>query len=251
MENGIAIVTTDARHTPSGLTLPFHRHHRQAGVAADQIALGLPTRKRMWQAIVRAKICNQASVLGSRDKDSAAALAAMAERVRSGDPDIVEARAARHYWGALFDDFRREGVDDRRTAMLNYGYAVARACVARAVVAAGFLPAIGLHHSSQTNQFNLADDLLEAFRPFVDAVVLERAGHEHPLNSELTLEDRRALAGVPLVDVKIGEESMTLLASTELVADSLARAVAKSDARLLILPKLSLRIEDNDCAPVP
>ena len=158
MDNGVVIVTTDARHTPNGVLLPFHSHHRQAGVASLQIALGEPLKKRCWQRIVVAKIANQALHLEARGRAGAEALRAMADLVGSGDPDNVEARAARAYWSRLFDGFVRADEGDLRNKLLNYGYAIVRAAVARALVAYGCLPALGLHHESVTNAFNLADD---------------------------------------------------------------------------------------------
>jgi len=126
MVSGIALVVTDERHTPSGLALPFHTHYRQAAVAATQIAISLPLKKRLWQSIVRSKIENQAACLIALERDGATKVAAMSPRVGSGDPDNIEARAARAYWGSLFNDFTRCDEADRRNKMLNYGYAVVR-----------------------------------------------------------------------------------------------------------------------------
>jgi CRISPR-associated protein Cas1 len=191
MEHGVALLVVDQRHTPNGLLLPFHTHHRQAGVAATQIGLGEPFKKRCWQRIVAAKIDNQAAHLDAAGRRGAEALRAMRDLIGSGDPDNVEARAAREYWSKLFDGFVRSGAGDLRNSLLNYGYAVMRAAVARALTAYGCLPAIGLHHAGALNAFNLADDLIEPFRPFVDVVARERAeGREK--SGELTLEDRRA-----------------------------------------------------------
>src|SRR6266568_3920759 len=165
MDAGIALVFTDERHTPSGLTLPFHRHHRQGAVAKLQIETKDSVKKRLWQAIVRAKIINQAAALATLGRDDAGTLKEIARHVEPGDPDNVEARAARFYWGRVFADFIRDEADDRRNKMLNYGYAVVRAGVARALVASGFLPAFGLKHDGAANAFNLADDFVEPFRP--------------------------------------------------------------------------------------
>jgi CRISP-associated protein Cas1 len=242
MEAGVVIVNVDARHTPNGLMLPFHSHHRQAGIAAMQIALGEPLKKRCWQRIVVAKIENQANHLDRTGYDGTA-LRAMAKLVGSGDPDNVEARAAREYWRQLFRDFIRDDAADLRNKMLNYGYAVVRAAVARAVVAYGLLPAIGLHHASVTNAFNLVDDLVEPFRPFVDAAAAARAkGREK--NDDLTLEDRRALAGLPLTNAEVGDETVTLLVATEKAASSLVQAMEASSAALLRLPNFAVRRSD-------
>ena len=131
MENGIALIATDTTHTPSGVVLPFHRHFRQGGIARTQADMGAPLKKRLWQAMVKAKIANQAAALDIVRRDGAPGLRAMARLVGSGDADNVEARAAREYWGCLFDGFRREDASDTRNMMLNYGYAVMRSCVAR------------------------------------------------------------------------------------------------------------------------
>lgn len=238
MDAGVALVTTDQRHVPSGLTLPFHRHHRQAGVAARQLAATAPLRKRLWQSLVCSKIENQAAHLARLGHPNAAALAAMTGLVSSGDGGNVEARAARDYWRALFTDFIRDDPSDLRNKALNYGYAVVRACIARAIVAYGLLPSIGVHHASRTNGFNLADDLFEPFRPLVDArVVTLAAGRDR--TEELTRDDRRALAAMPIGMAKLGPETMTILAATEKAAESLARAFEAGDTKALVVPRFA------------
>jgi CRISPR-associated protein Cas1 len=238
MEAGIALVFTDERHTPSGLALPFHRHHRQGGVARLQIAAKDSVKKRLWQALVRAKILNQAAALAVLKHDDAGTLKEIARHVEPDDPDNVEARAARFYWGRLFEDFIRDDAGDRRNKLLNYGYAVVRAGVARALVASGFLPAFGLKHDGAANAFNLADDMVEPFRPFVDLLALKTCGDAIAKNGELTLEDRRAMAGALLLDGKIGDGEVSLLVAAEMAAASLVRALEHEKASLLELPVL-------------
>ena len=237
MENGVVVVTTDLRHTPNGLLLPFHSHHRQASIALMQTALGEPLKKRCWQRIVVAKIGNQAEHLAARRRTGSDGLRAMAGLVGSGDPDNVEARAAREYWGRLFDGFVRADESDLRNKLLNYGYAVVRAAVARALVAYGCLPAFGLHHESAANAFNLADDIVEPFRPFVDALAFERADGRDPA-SELTIEDRRAAAGILMRDCRVAGETVSLLVATEKAAESLVQTMEGKSAALLKLPEL-------------
>ena len=237
MSAGIALITCDAAHTQSGLTLPFHRHHKQAYVATLQAAAGAPLRKRLWQTTVRAKIANQAAALESCTGD-AGALPAMVERVGSGDPDNVEARAARYYWAKLFPAFVREDASDRRNTLLNYGYAVVRSAVARGLVACGLLPAFGIHHASVTNPFNLADDLVEPFRPFVDRLVWTLTDQGYNKEGEMCLEDRRALAAVLLSDAVLGTETVNLLVASERCAASLIRAMEANSAGELLLPRL-------------
>ena len=236
MEAGVAVMTTDAAHRPSGLMLPFHRHHRQAGVANVQTGVSEPLRKRLWQAVVRSKIANQAAALDSLGRAGGAGLRAMARQVGSGDAGNVEARAAREYWRALWPDFRREDEEDRRNALLNYGYAVIRAGVARALVATGFLPAFGIGHASVANAFNLADDMVEPFRPFVDRLAWRVAVDGAPGRAPITLEDRRAMAGVLMTEARMGKQTVTLLVAAEAMADSLLRAMEHRTPAALVLP---------------
>jgi CRISPR-associated protein Cas1 len=236
MDAGMILIITDRTHTPSGLVLPFHRHHRQAEIAAIQIGISAPLKKRLWQTIVQAKITNQAAALIDCGQD-ASPLLAMTRLVTSGDPDNTEARAARAYWPPLFMDFVREDGTDKRNALLNYGYAVARSAVARALVATGLLPAFGVNHASVTNAFNLADDLVEPFRPFVDRLVWRMTDAGRTRDGETTVEERRALAALPLGVVRFGSESVTLLVATERAAESLVRAMEANSAALLLLPR--------------
>jgi CRISPR-associated protein Cas1 len=237
MSGGIAIIACDAAHTPNGMALPFHRHHRQGAVAALQANISHPLRKRLWQVVVQAKIRNQAAALRCCGIDGTP-LDAMAMRVGSGDPDNTEARAARHYWQAFFPAFTREAEADLRNAMLNYGYAVIRAAIARGLVAAGLLPAFGIGHASKTNAFNLADDMVEPFRPFVDVLVWQMSDNGVTKQGQLTLDHRRRLAALPLEEADIGAEAMTLLVATERAGASLVRAMEHGSAALLELPRL-------------
>jgi CRISPR-associated protein Cas1 len=239
MDNGIALIVTDATHTPSGVALPFHRHFRQGGMALAQAGMAAPLKKRLWQTTVKAKIVNQAAALNAVGLEGAPPLQAMARLVGSGDPDNVEARAAREYWSCLFAAFRREDEGDTRNKMLNYGYAVIRSCIARALVAAGLLPALGINHAGATNAFNLADDMVEPFRPFVDVLVWRTIGDGRPARDSLTIDHRRAMAGVMLNDCVMAHEMMTLLAASEKVAASLVRAIETGTSEVLELPTMA------------
>ena len=237
MEAGIVMVSCDAKHTPCGLVFPFHPHFPPA-VAEAQIAMSEPLKKRLWQAIVRRKIENQAAVLALKAPEEASALLEMTRWVRSGDPDNVEARAARHYWLRLFAGFTRGNDADRRNKLLNYGYAIVRAAIARALVASGFLPALGLNHACAANGFNLADDR-RAFRPFVDRLVMGLAGPETEWQGELTVEDRRALAAVLLKNARLNGEQVSLLVASEKTAMSLWRSVERKSTEPLVLPEIT------------
>ncbi len=237
MDSGVAIVFTDERHTPSGLALPFHRHHRQGGVAKLQIGAKDSLKRRLWREIVRAKIVNQAAALALAGHEDAPTLKEIARHVEPDDPDNVEARAARFYWGRLFADFTREDEADRRNKLLNYGYAVVRAGVARALVASGFIPAFGLKHDGAANAFNLADDLVEPFRPFVD-LLARKTFADGDKAGDLTLDDRRAMAGALVLNAGMQGGEVTLLAASEMAAASLVRAIEHEKPGLVDLPVL-------------
>lgn len=237
MDAGIAIVTTDATHTPCGVILPFHRHHLQADVAHVQVGLAMAVKKRLWQSLVRAKIRNQASVLAGVGAENRA-LIAMIPHVGSGDTANTEARAARAYWSLLFADFIRSNAGDRRNALLNYGYAIVRSAVARSLVAVGLLPAFGVNHSSVTNAFNLADDLVEPFRPFVDREVWALSARGAFSDGAVTVEERRALASILTRTADLDAEAVSLLTATERAGESLVRAMRASDPALLKLPRM-------------
>lgn len=234
--SGIVVVVPDCRHHPAGLLVPFHQHYAQGHIGQTQVSASQPFKKRLWQIIVKAKISNQAAVLARLGRTDARAVSGMASRVNSGDPDNIEAQAARAYWSALFEDFVRADDSDRRNALLNYGYAVIRAALARACVAAGLLPVLGLHHASKTNAFNLVDDLLEPFRPLVDLRAFDRAKNT-PSEDSLSLEDRRHMAGCLQDSALMNADRVTLLVACEQMAASLVRGLEEGDASLLCLPQ--------------
>lgn len=238
MDAGVALIVTDARHTPSGVIVPFHRHHRQGAVARLQVEAKNSLKKRVWQALVRRKILNQSAVLATVGGINSATLREIARHVAAGDPENVEARAARFYWSRLFTDFVRDEPADRRNKLLNYGYAVVRAGVARALVAAGFVPALGISHQGSANGFNLADDVIEPFRPFVDLLAWKMSANGSAKDGDLSIEDRRTMAGALLINARAGNDSVTLLVAAETAAQSLVRAFEKAKADQLVLPKL-------------
>jgi len=239
MTAGIALIATDATHTPCGVLLPFHQHFRQGEIAHRQTAMAGPLKKRLWQKIVRAKIDNQAAALANVGRGGATSLREMAKLVGSGDPGNVEARAARYYWNQLWPEFRRDDGGDKRNKLLNYGYAVVRSGVARSRVAAGLLPAFGLKHASVTNAFNLADDIVEPFRPFIDSLAWRTADEGRPSRDDLTIDDRRTMAGALLTEAKFASETVTLLVAAERSAESLVRAIESATSEALELPSFA------------
>jgi len=243
---GVVVIFPDLRHHPCGILLPFHTHYAQAAIACLQIEVGLPLKKRLWQAIIRQKIANQAFVLRQRDSSQAKRLMAMQNHVQSGDPDNIEAQAARFYWRCLFDNFTRANEGDLRNALLNYGYAIVRAALARACVACGLLPAFGLHHQSKNNSFNLVDDLIEPFRPFVDWLIWQYMSQRNG-GEEMNVEDRRHIVSIIQFPIRIDDGVTTLGSATEKCANSLVRAYENKSAALLVLPDWSdMRTNDED-----
>jgi len=167
----VSVIFTDDRHLPSSLTIPFSVHSIQSKVLNSQIAVSLPVKKRLWSAVISAKILNQSRSLVLCGKDGTD-LKGISDRVKSGDPENLEAYAAKIYWRKLFgDDFRRDRFAGDHNMLLNYGYAIVRAATARAIVGTGLHPGLGINHKNQYNPFPLADDLVEPLRPFVDVRV--------------------------------------------------------------------------------
>jgi CRISPR-associated protein Cas1 len=211
---GCLLVTCDDRHLPCGALLPSNQYYRQWETARDQIALSLPRKKNLWREIVRHKIRNQAACLRNMGHapEQARKVAALALKVRSGDPDNVEAHAARLYWNAYAEDFTRDATgEDRINAMLNYGYALIRAGIARELAALGFITCLGLKHGSMENAFNLADDILEPWRPFVDRTAMRR--FRAAPGKEFTRCDRQALCGIFHEQVLFAEGEQHLVAA--------------------------------------
>lgn len=221
--NNVVVIVCDERHLPGALLLPLEGHSVQSRIIASQIAAAEPVKKRLWQAIVRAKIRGQARVLESLAGDPGP-LPAYIEKVRSGDPDNIEAQAARVYWQRLFGEgFRRQQESDGINALLNYGYAIIRASVARATVAAGLHPSLGLHHHNQYDALCLADDLVEPLRPLVDLRVWEICGRRNDPN--LDREAKRSLLDILSWNVAINRQRLPLMIAMHNYAASVRDAL--------------------------
>ncbi len=242
-ERGIAIIFTDDRHMPSGSLLPFHINYAQAEVSHLHSNAPGVLQRRLWRRTVRAKILNQAAVLEKAQAPNTRTLKTMARQVKPGDPDNIEAQAARRYWRSLFTEFRRDSeASDRTNALLNYGYAVTRAGIARSLAVAGLIPAIGIHHRSQTNPFNLADDLIEPFRPTVDWLAHEMRepddwGDVNDDGLRLTKEDRQRLAGILTHQIRIENEEMNVLNAIDRCVASFVRSLRSRKSGDLELPE--------------
>lgn len=221
-DHGIVAVSCDDRHMPNGILLPFHQHSRVSEVAHLQREWAVPLRKRLWQQIVQQKIMNQAECLKRHQIDGESRLRSFAKKVTSGDSQNMEAQAARYYWKRLFGaEFRRGGLDKINSG-LNYGYAVVRAVVSRSIVSYGLIPSFGIHHDNNLNAFNLADDLIELFRPFVDDCVKTMGidGCE-----QLSTEERQQLANLSNLHCMMDGEVHTLTNASDRVAIDLVASI--------------------------
>lgn len=170
-DHGVTVFVCDATHLSAAVVLPMNRHSRQLKLLKGQISMTKPTQKRVWQSVVTAKITNQARCLALLEHSESDELRFLASQVRSGDPDNLEAAAAARYFPTLFGSGFTRGTECRINAALNYGYAILRGAVARNLVMRGLEPCLGIFHHSELNQFNLADDLMEPYRPLVDLYV--------------------------------------------------------------------------------
>ncbi|HVY56644.1 MAG TPA: type II CRISPR-associated endonuclease Cas1 [Xanthobacteraceae bacterium] len=228
---GVPVVLCGPNHRPAALVWPVEGHHAQAGRMSDQAKAPAPLKKRLWQQIVQAKILAQGATLASVGAE-AGGFRLLARKVRPGDPDNVEAEAARRYWPLLLGpDFRRDTDGAGLNGLLNYGYAILRAATARAVMAAGLHPSLSLMHSNRGNALVLVDDLMEPFRPVVDREV-------HRLKeqaiADVTPEAKSALARVMVVDLPTDEGLSPLMTCLERLAGSLAKAFAGETQRLTL-----------------
>jgi len=235
-KRGVPVVLCGANHRPAAVVWPVDGHHAQAGRMSDQAKASGPLKKRLWQQIAQAKIIAQGTTLAAVGAE-AGGFRLLARKVRPGDPDNVEAEAARRYWPLLLGpEFRRDTDGDGLNGLLNYGYAILRAATARAVMAAGLHPSLGLMHSNRGNALVLVDDLMEPFRPLVDREV-------HRLKSEgvgeVSSEAKTALARIMIIDLAAEEGMSPLMTCLERLASSLAKAYAGEVDRL-VLPRAGL-----------
>jgi CRISPR-associated protein Cas1 len=240
LEAGATVMITGRNHLPLGMMLPLDAHHVQTERHRAQVAVTEPTRKQVWRALVSAKLAQQGHVL-AHFTGSDTGLLALAKRVRSGDPENLEAQGAQRYWPRLFGkDFRRDREADGINALLNYGYAVLRAAVARAIVAAGLIPSLGVYHRNRSNPFCLADDLFEPYRPLVDwrvRLILDENDVAPALEERSA---RAALLSLLNETVMVGARRLAVLPAIEASAVSLCRVLAGEAmdpaAKELVLP---------------
>lgn len=244
VNHGAVVVICANNHHPEGMLLPLVGHTTQSERLQAQVRMSRPLAKNLWRMVVQSKLRGQAEALG--DTAGRSQIEALMKKVRSGDPANIEAQGARIYWPCLLGpEFRRRREEGGRNALLNYGYMIIRASVARAVVAAGLVPGLGIHHHNRYDGFCLADDLMEPFRPWVDRRVRKLADEGR---LEINKETKRYMLEVLTDKSRNKGSSGPLLVAIERTASSLAKVClqqadptndldAKSLSRLLILPE--------------
>jgi len=239
LENNCAVITCDSSHLPVGLMLPLCGNTLQTERFRNQIEASLPLQKQLWQQTMIAKIKNQAAVLQQFRNLEAKNMLKWASEVKSGDSDNKEAQAAVYYWQNAFpqnDKFIRDREGDAPNNLLNYGYAILRAVIARSLVSTGLLPTFGMHHHNRYNAYCLADDVMEPYRPYVDKLVME-IYEKHPDCSELTKEIKAELLQIPVLEVTINGQRSPLMIAATTTTSSLQKCYA-GEIRKISYPEM-------------
>lgn len=237
--HNVVVVFCDQKHHPVGYYQAFQSHNEHSKRVQAQVSCSEPLRKRLWQQVIQAKVGNQAMLLELHGHAAPAKkLRAWGESVKSGDGENIEARAAQHYWKHFHEDgtFRRNAGGGAANNLLNYGYAIMRALIARSIVGAGLLPVLGLHHRNKYNPFCLADDLMEPYRPFVDRVVRSMVTQGYD-GDELSPEGKRLILEGLVMDVALEGNTSPLMVASERTAVSLAHCFL-GEKRTLLFPTL-------------
>lgn len=221
-ENNTAVISCDGSHLPFGLMLPMYSHHAFTERLGDQIGASLPLKKNMWQQTVISKISNQATLLKVNGMNTDK-MEYFIRQVKSDDSTNVEGRAAAYYWGCVFGEmsFVRHRFGEPPNNMLNYGYAILRAIVARSLIGSGLFPTIGIHHRNKYNPYCLADDIMEPYRPFVDSLILDLINKIEP-QEELSPAIKKELLIIPVIDVIIDGSKSPLMVAMQRTTASLA-----------------------------
>ncbi len=237
LENNAAIVTCNESHLPIGMHLPLVGNTTQTERMRYQIEASLPLKKQLWQQTISAKIQNQAAVLKQMRGTEVRNMLKWASEVKSGDSENLEARAAVYYWQNAFpmiENFTRSREGESPNNLLNYGYAILRAIVARALVSSGLLTTLGIHHRNKYNPFCLADDVMEPYRPYVDKLVMQ-LNDKYPDCEELTKELKAELLSIPVLDVVINGKRSPLMIAVSTTTSSLQKCYA-GEIRKIIYP---------------
>jgi CRISPR-associated protein Cas1 len=234
LANNTAVITCDHTHHPTGMMLNLDGHSLQSQKFQAQVDATVPLKKQLWQQTVIAKIDNQAAMLAFRREENKL-LINLAASVKSGDSENAEAQAAAYYWKRVFPDFlqfRREREGPPPNNLLNYGYAILRALLARSLVGSGLLPALGIHHRNQYNSYCLADDIMEPYRPFVDFIVYQII-RNNGKNLEMSPSMKKALLELPAMDVKMDGKKSPLMNAVQRTTASLSKCFDGTTRKLL------------------
>ncbi len=231
LANNTAVIICGKDHHPQGLFLPLESNELQSERFRHQLEASQPIKKQLWKQTIQAKIRNQAELLKRLNKEHGK-LIDLSLKVKSGDSENIEAQAARYYWPKIFGNrFRRKRLGPTPNNLLNFGYMVMRAAVARSLVSSGLLPALGLHHRNRYNAFCLADDILEPFRPFVDQTVF-RLKQERENREELTPEIKKELLEILTTDVRFSDTTSPLMVGLHRTTASLYRCFAGKQKKI-------------------
>ncbi|MER2537926.1 MAG: type II CRISPR-associated endonuclease Cas1 [Azonexus sp.] len=241
---GIGLYATGDNHQPSGVFLPFLAHSRTTRLMRKQMDIPRPLAKQAWAKIIRRKIENQSAVLSFCAKTGVDRMGSYTRRVRSGDQENLEGQAAAFYFTQLFGQGIHRAEKRWVNAALDFGYAILRGAIARGLVAHGMHPPIGLFHASEQNAFNLADDLIEPFRPLIDLYV---AKHPAMVEGELTPQDKAALVSLLNVDMGMPQGKMSALSAIEYAVESLARLFEQGDSALELPTLIGLQAHVLEC----
>ena len=236
LESNVAVITCDSHSMPNGMLLPLYGNTLQSERFTDQLQASLPLKKQLWQQTIESKINNQAAMLYYARGEEARNMIIWANNVRSGDADNMEARAAAFYWKNVFPqlpEFNRARDGAAPNNLLNYGYAILRGIIARALVGSGLLPTMGIHHHNRYNAYCLADDIMEPYRPYVDKMVFDYCNEHEDWCPSLTKEAKVHLMGLPVQDVFIDDKRSPLMIAATTTTSSLYKCFSGASRKIL------------------
>ena len=232
-ENNTIVYICNSKHIPNGYVLPYFQHSRQPKILKEQIALSEPFKKRCWQKIIKQKVTNQAYVLRCIGKfDIEEKILKMAQNIDSGDSKNIEGQVAKIYFEELFAKGFNRNHDNIFNACLDYGYTILRGAIARSITQYGYIPCLGIHHRSELNNFNLADDFIEAFRPLIDLWVVQNISSKDEFDSKI----RQSLVDLLNYDVIIDGKRHCTLNAINVMVSSFTTSIQEKDYQKLLVP---------------
>lgn len=232
-ENNIIVYICDSKHTPNGYILPYFQHSRQLKIIKMQIAMTEPFKKRCWQKIIKQKIFNQSYVLKCVGKyDAEKKLLKLLENVDSGDTQNVEGQSAKIYFETLFKRGFNRNLENVYNACLDYGYSILRGAIARTISQYGYIPSLGIHHKSELNNYNLADDFIEPFRAIVDLWTIQNVKETEEFRTDM----RRSLVDLLNYEVIISGKRVCVINAIDILVSSFTTSVQNKDYAKLQVP---------------